>query len=319
MKKIQHTYSMSHIPVLLDEVVKYLKPELGGIYVDCTFGAGGYSEKILQMGAGKLIAFDRDESVLPIAHKFAKKYGNKFEFHNVANSKIGEVLAPLSGKIDGIVYDIGVSSMQIDTAERGFSFQENGPLDMRMDRREGLSAYDVVNNYPEEELARVIYEYGDERKSRSIAREIVEARSIAPITTTVELVRLILKAVGFYKDDISPATRTFQALRIEVNKELEQLKNSLHAAKSLLKVEGRMVVVSFHSGEDKIVKSLFNDWCGKRSNLNKYLPEQKSDFQSPQFKFLHKGVIVASDAEVKANPRARSARLRAIEKLIYEL
>jgi 16S rRNA (cytosine1402-N4)-methyltransferase len=222
----------------------------------------------------------------------------------------------MRGEIDGIVYDIGVSSMQIDTPSRGFSFQLEGPLDMRMDQRDGASAYDVVNNYPEAELARVIYEYGDERKSRMIAREIIAARNIKPVETTIELVRIIQKAVGSYRDEINPATRTFQALRIEVNKELEQLKSSLQAAKSLLRLGGRMVVVSFHSGEDKIVKSLFNDWCGKKANLNKYLPEQALDRVAPQFKFLQKSVVTASEVEVMNNPRARSARLRAIEKLI---
>jgi 16S rRNA (cytosine1402-N4)-methyltransferase len=307
---------MLHTPVLLKEVIEYLEPKNGGIYIDCTFGGGGYSANILQMGAAKLIAFDRDESVVPIAYEFAQKYGDRFQFYNLPNSQIGSVLNGISGSVDGIVYDIGVSSMQIDTPSRGFSFQKEGPLDMRMDQREGLSAYDVVNNYTEAELARIIYEYGDERKSRSIAREIIAARSISPIKTTTELTRIVLKAVNLYKDDINPATRTFQALRIEVNKELEQLKSSLHAAKSLLKVKGRMVVVSFHSGEDKIVKSLFNEWCGKKCNLNKYLPQLEPDFKSPEFKFLHKGVISASDEEVRVNPRARSAKLRAIEKLI---
>lgn len=305
---------MQHKPVLIDEVIQFLEPKRGGVYVDCTFGAGGYSRQILEQGADKLIAFDRDESVAGIAKEFSKEYGPRFEFYNLPNSDIGGVLE--GTQVDGIVYDIGVSSMQIDTPSRGFSFQAEGPLDMRMDRREGLSAYDVVNNYPEVELARVIYEYGDERKSRSIAREIEAARAIQPIETTTELVRIIQKAVGSYRDEINPATRTFQALRIEVNKELEQLKSSLQSAKNLLKIGGRMVVVSFHSGEDKIVKSLFNDWCGKKANLNKYLPDVHMNNVAVQFKFLQKGIVIATEAEVKSNPRARSARLRAIEKLM---
>lgn len=318
MSKTQYNVfqQMQHTPVLIEEVIKFLKPESGGIYVDCTFGAGGYSREILRAGADRLIAFDRDQNVVPIADKFLLEYGPKFEFHNLPNSNIGGALNALAGQIDGIVYDIGVSSMQIDAPERGFSFQAEGPLDMRMDQREGISAYDVVNSYPEVELARVIYEYGDERKSRAIAREIVAARTVEPIETTTELVRVIQKAMGSYRDEINPATRTFQALRIEVNKELEQLKSSLQAAKNLLKIGGRMVVVSFHSGEDKIVKSLFNDWCGKKANLNKYLPASALNHATPEFKFLQKGIVIASEIEVKSNPRARSARLRAIEKLM---
>ncbi|MDF3047543.1 MAG: S-adenosyl-methyltransferase MraW [Candidatus Midichloriaceae bacterium] len=305
-----------HIPVLIEEVLDFLNPDKGGLYVDCTFGAGGYSRRILEAGANKLIAIDRDVNVAATAEKFAQEYGNKFEFHNIANDKIGIALEGLSGTIDGIVYDIGVSSMQIDTPERGFSFQVDGPLDMRMDQRDNLSAYDVVNTYTQGELARIIYEYGDEQRSRSIAKQIVDARHEKPIETTLELVRIIQKAVGHYRDDINPATRTFQAIRIEVNKELDQLKASLHAAKSLLKVGGKIVVVSFHSGEDKIVKSLFNEWCGKKVNVNKYLPDKNLNSAPPQFKFLQKGIVIAEDNEIKTNPRARSARLRAIEKLI---
>jgi 16S rRNA (cytosine1402-N4)-methyltransferase len=308
--------NMPHIPVLIEEVLEFLNPARGGIYLDCTFGAGGYSKRILEAGADKLIAVDRDVNVATTAEKFAQQYKSRFEFHNIANDKIGLALEKLQGTIDGIVYDIGVSSMQIDTPERGFSFQVDGPLDMRMDQRDTISAYDVVNTYTQGELARIIYEYGDEQRSRSIAKEIVDVRGEKPIETTLELVRIIQKAVGYYRDDINPATRTFQAIRIEVNKELDQLKTSLYAAKSLLKVGGRLVVVSFHSGEDKIVKILFNEWCGKKVNTNKYLPDPNLHPAPPQFKFLQKGIVIAEDNEIKTNPRARSARLRAIEKLI---
>ncbi len=307
---------MQHNPVLIKEALSFLKPQKGEIYLDCTFGAGGYSKKILQTGVDKLIAFDRDLNVMQIAENFSQEYGSKFEFYNLPNSSIGMTLKALEGKIDGIVYDIGVSSMQIDNPARGFSFQHDGPLDMRMDQRDALSAYEVVNNYPEVELARVIYEYGDEKKSRYIARNIAAARAIKPIETTLELVHIIQKAVGFYKDEINPATRTFQALRIEINKELEELKTSLQAAKSLLKIGGRVVVVSFHSGEDKIIKALFNDWCGKKANSNKYLPNIVLNNAAPSFKFLQKGIVIADKTEVNSNPRARSARLRAVEKLM---
>ena len=309
-------FMQQHLPVLLSEVIDCLNVGQGSIYLDCTFGAGGYTRKILEAGANKVIAFDRDTNVLAIAKQFEQEFGERFEFFNFSNDKIFDLLeSNYMGKLAGIVYDLGVSSMQIDNGDRGFSFQQDGPLDMRMDQREEFSAYDIINNFPESELARIIYQYGDEKKSRAIAREIVAARENSPVNSTLELVKVVQKAVGYYRDDINPATRTFQALRIEVNKELEQLKSSLHQAKNLLSTDGRMVVVSFHSGEDKIVKSLFNDWCGKKSNLNRYFPIQNTDFLAPMFKFVHKGTIIAGKNEVNVNYRSRSAKLRAITKL----
>lgn len=294
--------------------MQYLAPQDGGMYIDCTFGAGGYTKSILSAADCKVHAFDRDPYVKRFADEIAQNYPGKIEFHNVENSEIESTLPEQVGLIDGIVYDLGVSSMQIDTAERGFSFQEDGPLDMRMNTTQQLTAEQIVNDFSETDIANIIYEFGDERKSRHIAHAIVKQREIERIKTTLELARIVQSVLKQGRSEINVATKTFQALRIYVNSELEQLKTSLQAAKSLLKIGGRLVVVSFHSGEDKIVKSLFNTWCGKISNTNKYLPQQSLNFIEPQFTFLNKGTVIATREEIVSNPRSRSARLRAIVK-----
>lgn len=305
---------MAHIPVLLQEILHHLAPKDGGVYVDCTFGAGGYTRAILSAANCKVIAFDRDSNVQKFADSVAKDFPDRFTFHNVENARIGEVLESAAGTIDGIVYDLGVSSMQIDTAERGFSFQEDGPLDMRMDTSQTLTAEHIINEFSETEIANIIYQFGDERKSRVIARAIINYRQNQRITKTLELAKIVQSVLRQGRSEINVATKTFQALRIYVNSELDQLKISLQSAKTLLKIGGRLVVVSFHSGEDKIVKSMFNSWCGKISNINKYLPQQDLNFVESQFTFLNKGTVIATNEEVMSNPRSRSARLRAIVK-----
>lgn len=305
---------MAHIPVLLQEILHHLAPKDGGVYVDCTFGAGGYTRAILSAANCKVIAFDRDSNVQKFADSVAKDFPDRFTFHNVENARVGEVLESAAGTIDGIVYDLGVSSMQIDTAERGFSFQEDGPLDMRMDTSQTLTAEHIVNEFSETEIANIIYQFGDERKSRVIARAIINYRQNQRITKTLELAKIVQSVLRQGRSEINVATKTFQALRIYVNSELDQLKISLQSAKTLLKIGGRLVVVSFHSGEDKIVKSMFNSWCGKISNINKYLPQQDLNFVESQFTFLNKGTVIATNEEVMSNPRSRSARLRAIVK-----
>ena len=305
---------MAHIPVLLQEILHHLSPKDGGVYVDCTFGAGGYTRAILSAANCKVIAFDRDSNVQKFADSIAKDFPERFVFHNVENALIGEILENVAGTIDGIVYDLGVSSMQIDTAERGFSFQEDGPLDMRMDTLQTLTAEHIVNEFSETEIANIIYQFGDERKSRVIARAIIDYRQNQRITKTLELARIVQSVLKQGRSEINVATKTFQALRIYVNSELDQLKISLQSAKTLLKIGGRLVAVSFHSGEDKIVKSMFNSWCGKISNINKYLPQQDLNFVESQFTFLNKGTVIATNEEVMSNPRSRSARLRAIVK-----
>ncbi len=215
--------------------------------------------------------------------------------------------------VNGIVYDIGVSSMQLDNKERGFSFESNHALDMRMDRNQALTAEHVVNTYTQEQLADILYYYGGERKSRAIASKIVYTRGATPITTTKQLRDIIIAAVGRYNDKIDPATRSFQALRIEVNDELKQLEQSLHDAAGLLKKGGKLIVVTFHSGEDRIVKKIFNQLCGKTQEVWPIMmQEQRAD---ATFKKLHGKVITASAQEVQQNPRARSAKLRAIQKI----
>lgn len=302
-----------HISVLLKEVIEMLSPKNGAVYVDATFGAGGYTKAILDAANCKVIAFDRDTNVADTANKFSKEYGERFEFINDNFSTIAE---HLKKKVDGVVFDIGVSSMQIDQAERGFSFQKDGPLDMRMDKRSNFSAEDVVNSYPEKQLADVIYNYGDERKSRIIAKKIVESRKEKRITTTLELADIIKSVVGRGSDGIDPATRTFQAIRIEVNNELEEIRTAILNSKDVVNIGGKILVVTFHSGEDKIVKKLFNEFCGKTPNTNRHVPffdvEQES---KANFKLLQKGTLFAGEKELKDNLRARSARLRGVIRL----
>jgi len=313
-----------HIPVMLAEVLDALQPKDGETYVDGTFGAGGYTSAILERADCRVYAIDRDPEAIRRGKALAPRYNGRLQILEGCFGDMPQLLAgagaekpdekrdgKLDGKLDGIVLDIGVSSMQINEAARGFSFQKDGPLDMRMSQQ-GPSAADIVNTAPEKELADIIYTYGEERASRAIARKIVEARNVKPIETTAELARIIhavLPMHGGIKTDT--ATRTFQALRIYVNDELGELERALAAAEDLLKDGGRLVVVTFHSLEDGIVKNFFRDKSGKAANVSRHLP-QAHGVKTPEAPFtVHKsGGVKPSDAETQANPRARSARLR---------
>lgn len=296
-----------HTPVMLNEVLDYLSPKDGEVIVDCTFGAGGYTGGILDKTNCKVIGLDRDESVKPFVDNIKNKFGNRFEFHNTKYSNLEKVLN--GQKVDGIVLDIGVSSMQIDQAERGFSFQKNSKLDMRMGEN-SVSAYDLINNLEERELADIIYNYGDEVKSRHIAKRIVEKRKIKPIETTLELANIVR---FFYKNDkgkIDPATKTFQAIRIAVNDELNELRQVLELSKKILKVDGRLVVVTFHSLEDKIVKDFVKKETNYGEKNDKYAQEKKE----VDYVLLTKKAVSPTDAEISSNIRSRSAKLRALRK-----
>ena len=288
--------SAPHVPVLLDEVVAALAPASGEIMVDATFGAGGYSRALVDRGA-RVIAFDRDPDAIAAAPALEGLTLVQAEF-SAMESAIGE-------PVDGVTMDVGVSSMQLDQAERGFSFQADGPLDMRM-ARSGMSAADFVNEADEGEVADVIYRYGDEPKSRRIARAIVAAR---PLTRTGELASVVRRAVGWKPHDKKdPATRTFQAIRIHVNRELDELTDGLAAAERALKPGGRLAVVTFHSLEDRIVKRFLRDRSGAAPSGSRHVPAPTSA-ASPSFEDVGRAVR-AGEAEVARNPRARSATLR---------
>ncbi|KIU27972.1 16S rRNA methyltransferase [Sphingomonas melonis] len=287
-----------HIPVLLDEVVAALAPAPGEVMVDATFGAGGYTRAILKTGA-TVIAFDRD----PDAIREGRAAG--IEGLTLVHSDFSAMEAAIDAPVDGLTMDIGVSSMQLDQAERGFSFQSDGPLDMRM-AQDGPSAADFLNTADEEAIADVLYQYGDEPKSRRVARAIVAAR---PLTRTGELAAVVRKALGHRPHDKKdPATRTFQAIRIHVNRELGELADGLAAAERLLKPGGRLAVVTFHSLEDRMVKRFLRERSGNTPGGSRHLP-QAGATRAPSFATVGRG-IRAGEAELARNPRARSATLR---------
>lgn len=292
-----------HIPVMLKEVLASLKPQAGEVYVDATFGYGGYTEAILEAASCKVIALDRDPNVKVRANEFKNRYGERFEFRA---GRFGDFTDLVHEKIGGAVFDIGVSSMQLDNAERGFSFAKEAELDMRMSC-EGESAKDIVNFYGEKELADILYQYGEERKSRQIAARIVEQRRRKKIETTTELAEIVYSVIHHKPGDIDPATRTFQALRIAVNDELGELERGLKGAALRLISGGRLVVVDFHSLEDRVVKNYFKENGGKKVRISKYAPELAQD--NSLFSEVSK-VIVPTAEECKVNPRARSAKLR---------
>ena len=298
-----------HVPVMLGEVVDLLAPAAGGIYVDGTFGAGGYTAAILARGA-HVIAIDRDPAAISGGQQLVRTAGGRLTLVEGRFSALDEIArAHGSERVDGVVLDIGVSSMQVDTAERGFSFRGEGPLDMRMGG-DGPTAADVVNHMETSALARVIAVLGEEKKARSVARAIERARAEKPLAGTVELANIVARAVGGRRDQaIHPATRTFQALRIFVNRELEELAEALAASERILAQGGRLVVVSFHSLEDRIVKRFLADRSATQSGASRHRPDVA--VAEPSFTLLSRGALSASEAETAANPRARSARLRA--------
>jgi 16S rRNA (cytosine1402-N4)-methyltransferase len=292
-----------HVPVLLDEVIDALAIIPGETHVDGTYGAGGYSAAMLEAGA-IVHAFDQDPDAIATGQKMVDDANGKLTLHHARYSEMAEIL--VDEDIDGVTLDIGVSSMQLDQAERGFSFQKDGPLDMRM-ARDGESAADFLNEADEETIADVIYRYGEERRSRRIARAIVEAR---PLTRTSELAQVVRKALGFRAGDKKdPATRTFQAIRIHINRELGELEDGLAAAEKMLQPGGRLAVVTFHSLEDRIVKNFLRDRSGQKSAGSRHLPQVNEIRPAPTFHKPAKAVRPAG-AEQALNPRARSATLR---------
>ena len=278
-----------HIPVMLKEVLEYLSPKDGEVYVDATFGNGGYTEAILNSADCKVIAIDRDPTVLPRVEELKQKFGSRFEFRQGTFGNIKDLIAQ---PINGAVFDIGVSSMQLDEAQRGFSFAKDAPLDMRMSCS-GRTAADIVNETSEKELADLIYKYGEERKSRQIAAKIAEYRRLKPIETTKELAEIIYKVIHkIPNNNIDPATRTFQALRIVVNNELEELENGLKGAVDLLSSRGR-----------------FKEQSGKNAGVSRYMPEVLPKDDSACLAECSKAVA-PSQEETESNKRARSAKLR---------
>ncbi|MFV9930018.1 MAG: 16S rRNA (cytosine(1402)-N(4))-methyltransferase RsmH [Rickettsia endosymbiont of Haemaphysalis japonica] len=304
----------SHVPVMLNEMLEALSPKNGESYLDCTFGAGGYSKAILESCNCYVTALDRDPNVIKRAEEIQQNYGERFDF---VETNFADSFAKLKEKnFDGIVLDLGVSSMQLDIADRGFSFLHDGPLDMRMSGQ-GLSAEEFVNTAEEKELADVIYKYGDESFSRRIAKRIVEYRKTARIDSTGKLAEIVRSSIGFRKGKIDPATKTFQAIRIYVNDELGELEQFLVNVKNILKKDGRLVVVSFHSLEDRIVKNFFKENSEKPIVRSKYAKDDMTINPNKWLKIITNKALAPSDKEVGLNIRARSAKLRAA-KAIYE-
>ncbi|MCP5433258.1 MAG: 16S rRNA (cytosine(1402)-N(4))-methyltransferase RsmH [Alphaproteobacteria bacterium] len=308
--------AVAHIPVLLDEVVAALEPRAGGLYVDGTFGGGGYARAILGHRQTSVLGIDRDADALAAGEALASAYKGRLTLVHGRFGEMEELVPPLARRpVDGICLDLGVSSMQLDRPERGFSFQSDGPLDMRMDAASGeTTAADIVNSWPLEELERLLRELGEEPKARAIARAIVRIRSETPITRTAELARIVREASGpaAAAMRIHPATRTFQALRIAVNGELDELEAGLLAAERLLAPGGRLAVVAFHSLEDRIVKQFLTHRSGKAPNPSRHLPPTESE--PATFRLFGRAAVKPSEEEMARNPRARSARLRAAER-----
>lgn len=299
-----------HLPVMLKEVLHALGPVEGQVFVDGTFGAGGYTSALLEAGASHVYAFDRDPTAIAAGAKLIEKFQGRLSLVEGRFSDMAEHLEARSvASVDGVVLDIGVSSMQIDQAERGFSFQQDGPLDMRMSRS-GPSAADIVNELPHGELAHVLKFLGEERQAGRIASAILKRRESQPFETTKDLVNTITTVIPRKaKDRIHPATRTFQALRVFVNRELEELAMGLSSAESLLKTDGRLVVVTFHSLEDRIAKNFFKTRSETRIGGSRHAP-QAAPLAPPAFHLPARKALAASDAECAENPRARSAKLR---------
>jgi 16S rRNA (cytosine1402-N4)-methyltransferase len=289
----------AHVPVMTAEVVGALRPDRGGLFVDCTVGLGGHARALLQSGATRLIGIDRDPDALALAGEALAEWGGRVELVHGDYRDLPRILDERGvAAIDGALADLGVSSMQLDGAGRGFSFQRDEALDMRMDTSQGPTAADLVNEAGERDLADAIYRYGEERRSRAVARAIVAARSRAPIRTTGQLAAIVRRVVG-RSGRIDPATRTFQAIRIWVNGELEGLDGFLRAVCARLRAGARFAVVTFHSLEDRPVKHTFRAIAA----------------EGEAFRLLAKKSVVPGDDELRSNPRARSARLRAIERV----
>ena len=301
----------AHVPVLLAEVIAALMPRDGALYLDGTFGAGGYSRALLDAAACRVVAFDRDPTAIRSGAQLTARYRDRLTLIEGRFSEMESLLKPLGiDAVSGVALDLGVSSMQLNDATRGFSFRGDGPLDMRM-AQHGENAADLVNRLPEAELVQIIRDFGEERFARRVARAILAARKMAPITRTGELAALVRRSVPV-SGTIDTATRTFQALRIAVNDELGELDRGLIAAERLLAPGGRLAVISFHSLEDRCVKSFLRGRSGHAPRGTRHLPAARE--REPSFRLLTPKPVTPSEAEIALNPRARSARLRAAER-----
>ena len=301
-------YSAAHLPVLLDEVVAWLAPRSGGVYCDATVGLGGHAQAVLEKAApdGRLIGLDRDPDAIAAARTALESFGDRVTLVHARFSEARQVLDRLGVvPVDGFLVDLGVSSPQLDRPERGFSFRSDGPLDMRMDPSSGETAAELLQRVDEAELTRIIRDYGEERHAARVARAIVTSRRTEPLETTGKLAAIVARAVPRHEQSKSPATRTFQALRIAVNGELEELERFMEIAADCIRPGGRLCVIAFHSLEDRIVKRRLRALAGRDGGAG--VP--------PRFRILTKHVVVPGDAERARNPRARSARLRAAERV----
>ena len=302
-----------HVPVMLDEVLNALEPRDGGAYVDGTFGTGGYSRAVLDAADVTVWAIDRDPDAVRRGELLREEYGDRLTLLRGRFSDMSRLLQAAGVEaVDGVVLDLGVSSPQLDDAGRGFSFRFDGPLDMRMEKA-GPSAADIVNSLDEAELARLLRELGEEKRARRVARAIVEARATRPITRTSELADIVRRAVPQGRSRIDPATRTFMALRLHVNGELDELDSVLYAAEELLAPGGHLVVVSFHSLEDRRVKNFLQARGGASPAGSRHMPPVVVR-HAPSFRLISRGAVKPSTNETARNPRARSARLRAAER-----
>jgi len=298
---------LPHFPVMLDEVIKICSPDKGGVYIDCTFGGGGYSKKLLKFSKTKVIALDRDKFIIKISKELEEKYPNRFFFHQKKFSEVDTVVSNQS--VDAVVFDLGLSSIQLNNLERGFSFNSKETLDMSM----GLSptsAEEVVNNFSEQQLKSIIKILGEEKDASRIAKNIIKARLMKKITKVDQLVEIIEKSKKKnYANKINPSTKTFQALRIFVNKEITELIEGIINATKVLKPGGRILIVSFHSIEDKIVKYFFSNFSSSRSKPSRYFPENK-DINISLFDKYKNKIFKPSNIEIIKNPPSRSAKLR---------
>ncbi len=295
----------SHFPVMLSEIIKLTTPSKGGLFIDCTFGGGGYSAALLKYSKTKVISFDRDTEVKKIAKKLENKYKNRFKFYQIKFSQIDEIV---KGHVDTVIFDLGVSSLQLKNLSRGFSFKSKEKLDMKMGLS-NFSAIEAINNLSETELKLIIKILGDEKEASKIAKNIVKARNQKKIIKVNELVKIIEQSKKKnFSNKINPSTKTFQALRIFVNKEISELIHGIVKATKLLRPGGKILIVSFHSIEDKIIKYFFSNFAKNRSNPSRYQPEE--NYENYLFENYNKKVIKPSTTELKKNNPSRSAKLR---------
>ncbi|MGB2932637.1 MAG: 16S rRNA (cytosine(1402)-N(4))-methyltransferase RsmH [Methyloceanibacter sp.] len=304
-----------HIPVMLSEVIEALEPSDGKLYIDGTFGAGGYTRGLLEAARCNVLAIDRDPDAASIATTLAADFPGRLKFVLGRYAEMRELAAQEGiDAVDGVALDLGVSSMQLDRPERGFSFSHDGPLDMRMGA-DGPTASDLVNTLPERDLAAILSSLGEEKRARAIVRAIAARRAEAPFTRTGELAEIVAGVLGRRHDEIKhPATRTFQALRLYLNDELLELAQGLSAAEHLLKPKGRLAVATFHSLEDRIAKRFFAARSAPAPLGSRHLPEEKRAPFAPSFRLLNRRPLLPSKEEIRLNPRSRSARLRAAER-----